>query len=131
MKLKLIAVAAGTMLLLTSLNVGMAKAQADVFPVLDGLELTQDQQTQLSELRQQVRTEAEGILTSEQRDQLRTALVEQQGLRDAIANLDLTEEQREQLRQTFQSARTEFSSILTPEQQQQLRSNIRTRIQER
>lgn len=131
MKLKLITVAAGTMLLLTSLNVGMAKAQADVFPVLDGLELTQDQQTQLSELRQQVRTEAEGILTSEQRDQLRTALVEQQGLRDAIANLDLTEEQREQLRQTFQSARTEFSSILTPEQQQQLRSNIRTRIQER
>jgi len=131
MKRKLMAIAAGTLLSLMTLKVAPVQAQADLFPALSGLELTEQQHSQLNTLRQQTRSDIEAILTAEQEESLRTAWTERDGLRKAIANLNLTAQQRDQLRQVFQSARTEFSSILTPEQQQQLRQNLRDLVQQR
>jgi len=131
MKTKLIAIAAGTLLSLMTLNGGHAQAQADLFPALAGLNLTEQQQNQLDNLRQQTHAQIEEILTADQEAQLQTAWTERTGLRDAIANLNLTSQQRDQLRQVFQSSRSDFSSILTPEQQQQLRQTVRDRLQHR
>ncbi|NJL38988.1 MAG: hypothetical protein HC899_21260 [Leptolyngbyaceae cyanobacterium SM1_4_3] len=131
MKLKLIAFAAGTTLLLTPLTPGLVRAQTEGFPVLEGIELTEQQQTQLDDLRQQTRTQVEGILTEQQREQFISTLTEEQNLRSAIAALDLTDQQKEQLRPVFQSVRTQIGEILTPEQRQQLRDNIRSAIEER
>jgi protein CpxP len=131
LKLKLIALAAGTVLSLTTLTPSLTRAQTEAFPVLEGLELTQQQRTQLDELQQQTRAQLEEILTEEQREQFMTTLSEEQNLRRAIAALNLTDPQKEQLRPVFQSVRTQISDILTPEQRQQLRDNIRTVVQER
>lgn len=131
MKLKLIALAAGTLLLLSSLNGGQVQAQTNPFPALNGIELTQQQQTQLTQLRQQTRAQVETILTPQQREQLKAAIAQRQNLQSAIATLNLTAQQKDQLRQVFQSVRAEVSTILTPEQQQQIRRNIRTRVQAR
>lgn len=131
MKLKLIALAAGTVFFLAPFNPGLVQAQTEVFPILEGIELTEQQQTQLDELRQQTRAQVEEILTEEQREQFITTLTEEQNLRNAIAALNLTDQQKEQLRPVFQSVRTQMGDILTPEQRQQLRENIRSAIQER
>lgn len=131
MKLKLIALAAGTVLLLSSINVGLVKAQTDPFPALAGIELTQQQQAQMTQLRQQTLTQVQSILTPQQQEQLKTVMAQRQNLQSAIAALNLTPQQKDQLRQVLMAARTQASSILTPEQQQQLRRNIRARIQTR
>lgn len=131
MKLKLIALVTGTVLLLTPLSAGFVNAQTDPFPALAGLELTQQQQTQLTQLRQQTRTQVESILTPQQREQFKATLIEKKSLQSAIAALNLTPQQTDQLRQVLQSARTQVSSILTPEQQQQLRQKIRSTVRNR
>jgi Spy/CpxP family protein refolding chaperone len=131
MKLKLIAFAAGTALFFTPLTPGLVRAQTGVFPVLEGIELTEQQQAQLNDLRQQTRAQVEGILTEQQREQFVTTLTEEQNLLSAIDALNLTDQQKEQLRPIFQSVRTQMGDILTPEQRQQLRDNVRSTIEER
>jgi Spy/CpxP family protein refolding chaperone len=131
MKHKLIALATGAILSLATLNAGLVKAESSPLAALSGLDLTAQQQTQLTELRQQTRAEVEQILTPEQREQFKTVQLEMQNLRSAIAALNLTPQQKDQIRQILFSARTEFSSILTPEQRQQLRGSIRSFLQQR
>ncbi|XWK87806.1 MAG: Spy/CpxP family protein refolding chaperone [Phormidium sp.] len=131
MKFKLIALTAITVLCLSSLNAKLVKAQVNEFPALAGIELTEPQKTQITQLRQQTRTQVEKILTAQQRELLAALLVEKQDLQSAVKSLNVTSQQRVQMRQIFQGVRQQLNSILTPEQQQQLRRNVRAMRQNR
>jgi Spy/CpxP family protein refolding chaperone len=131
MKQKLLATVAGLVVLVAPFTATTAKAQsANDFPILSGIELTQSQEEQFAQLRSQVRTQIEGILTPEQITQFKTSLEQRQGLRTAIASMNLSQSQKQDLRSIFQSARTQVSNTLTPAQKQQLRENIRARFRD-
>ncbi|MFB2838240.1 Spy/CpxP family protein refolding chaperone [Floridanema evergladense] len=131
MKFKLIALTTLTVVSLFSLNAAPIKAQINQFPALAGIELTEQQKSQITQLRQQTRTQVENILTAQQREDLKTSLGQKQDLESAVKSLNLTFQQRVQIRQIFQGVRQELNSILTPKQQQQLRRNIRATRQNR
>jgi periplasmic protein CpxP/Spy len=100
-------------------------------PNLSQLNLTQAQKTQLQQVSTQVRTQVEQILTTEQRQQFKAALVQGSSLREAIASLNLSAEQKSQLRQVMQSTRPQLNQILTAEQKQQLRQSLTSLRQQR
>jgi hypothetical protein len=128
MKLKLISMLAGAVVLVAPLTTMVALAQShtpiQLFPALSGIQLTQEQQTQLAELRNQTRTSVENILTAEQRNQFLAALEQGQDFRSAITSLNLSPEQKTQLRGVFQSAQAQLANTITPEQRRQFLQNI-------
>lgn len=87
------------------------------------LNLTEDQKTQLNQLRQSARTQVETILTPEQRQQLETALSKGEGFLEIFESLD--DGQRAQLRALLRSSRQDMAAVLTADQQQELRSFLR------
>lgn len=84
------------------------------------LNLTQQQQDQLAQIRQQTRSQIEALLTSEQRQQYQALQQNNQGRRGGLRELNLTEEQRTQVRQIMESSKSQSQAVLTPEQQAQL-----------
>lgn len=134
MKLNLVPLLASAILLVIPLKAQIASAQsrpAEIFPILSGVELTEQQQSQIGQIRVEVRSQIQGILREEQRNRFKASLEQGEGIRKAIAAMNLTPEQATQLRQVFQSARSQYTSILTQEQKQKLRQNIRTLLLER
>jgi periplasmic protein CpxP/Spy len=126
---KLLATVAGMVVLVSPFTSTTAKAQsANDVPILSGIELTQSQENQFAQLRSQVRSQIEAILTPEQIAQFKASLEQRQGLRAAIASMNLSQNQKQDLRRIFQSSRTQVNSTLTPEQKQQLRKNIRAKV---
>ncbi len=70
------------------LMVNRAQAEAmPLAPILSGLELTQQQQTQVTQLRSQTRQQVESILNPAQREQLKTIMAQGQQLQQAIAGI--------------------------------------------
>lgn len=135
MKRQLISMVAGTAVFVL-LSTGIA-ANAEpltrseiVPPMLSGIELTQQQENQLAQIRTQTRAQIESILTPDQKNQLKAALERGDGMRNAIASIDLSPEQKTQLRTIFQSVRTQLADIITPEQRQQIRQNARSLMQQ-
>jgi hypothetical protein len=100
-------------------------------PNLAQLNLTQVQTVQLKQVSIQVRTQLNQILTTEQRQQFKAALVRGSSVQGAIAAMNLSTEQKAQVRQVMQSTRPQLNSILTAEQKQQLRQSLYSLRQQR
>lgn len=90
----------------------------------DRLNLTQAQKDQLEQIKQQIRTQIENILTQDQKTALEAAKSNHQGGQQAFAALNLSQDQKEQMRSIMQSAKSQMDAVLTPEQKQQLQQDI-------
>ncbi len=95
---------------------------------LDELNLTADQEAQLSTLRRETRTQLEAVIQPEQRQQFKTTLQQGGSFRQAVNAMNLTLNQKQQVRSIFQSARQEGAAVLTPAQRQELRQLIQERF---
>jgi Spy/CpxP family protein refolding chaperone len=128
-KTRLMAFVAGTTLAIAPFMPEMAQAQSpgQMFPLLAGIELTQQQQAQWSEMRSQTRSQIERIIRPEQINAFRSAINQGQTFQQAIAAVNLSNDQKAQLRQVFQASRKQTSSILTAAQKQQLMQNLRSK----
>lgn len=93
------------------------------------LNLTADQKAQLKTIRENTRSQIDGILTQEQKDQLAAAKQQrQQGQpgqtghksRGVWASLNLTADQKAQIKTIRQNAKQQMDAVLTSEQRQQL-----------
>jgi len=104
---------------------------ASGLPNLAQLNLTQAQKVQLKQVSAQVRTQLNQILTAEQRQQFKAALVQGSSAQGAIAAMNLSAEQKAQVRQVMQSTRPQLNSILTAAQKQQLRQSLYSLRQQR
>ena len=98
--------------------------QAQNRPRLAGVEITQQQQNQLDEIRRDTRAQIEKILTPEQRQQFKAAIESRQGERSPFAGINLSEDQKTKLQGIVQSAQYRAEAILTPEQRQQIQRNF-------
>jgi Spy/CpxP family protein refolding chaperone len=108
------------------------------------LGLSEEQKTQIQEIRRNTKAQMEGILTPEQKQQLEAAKQARQGQprqqtsqgqrpKRGFASLNLTEEQKTKMREIRESEKNQIQAILTPEQQQQLKQfqeNRRSRRQQ-
>ncbi|GEM_PF-1488576 len=104
---------------------------ASGLPNLAQLNLTQTQKVQLKQVSAQVRTQLDQILTTEQRQQFKTALVQGSSVQGTIAAMNLSAAQKTQVRQVMQSTRPQLDIILTAEQKQQLRQSLYSLRQQR
>ena len=95
------------------------------------LGLSEQQKTQMQEIRRNTRAQMEAILTPEQKQQLQAAKQARQGQpreqtgqgqrsKKGFASLNLTEEQKTKMREIRESEKNQIQGILTPEQRQQL-----------
>ncbi|MBW4446120.1 MAG: P pilus assembly/Cpx signaling pathway, periplasmic inhibitor/zinc-resistance associated protein [Spirirestis rafaelensis WJT71-NPBG6] len=95
------------------------------------LGLSEQQKTQMQEIRRNTRAQMEAILTPEQKQQLQAAKQARQGQprqqtgqgqrpNKGFASLNLTEEQKTKMREIKESQKNQIEAILTPEQRQQL-----------
>jgi periplasmic protein CpxP/Spy len=147
MQLKVIPILAGAIALTFAATPLMVNAEpnpnaplpgegSQPFKKIEGLNLTQDQKDKIKEIRENTRTQIQGILTTEQQEQFKTAMQsgQRQRPRQVFATLNLTEQQKTQIRQIMQTSKQQMQAVLTPEQQQkveQFRNNMRSRRQER
>ncbi|MBD2436683.1 Spy/CpxP family protein refolding chaperone [Nostoc sp. FACHB-110] len=116
------------------------------------LGLTDAQKTRIQEIQRNTRSQLEGVLTQEQKDQLKAAFEARRAQRQAnqgqqrqpgertgrpgkdFAGLNLTEAQKTQIRQIRESSKQQIEAVLTSEQKaklQQLRQNAQQRRQQR
>jgi hypothetical protein len=110
--------------------VGSTVAKAQTRPILEELDLTEEQQSEIQGILQNGRVEAAGILTEEQQQQFREALLELGTFRQALGSIEnLTDTQKESLRAVFVSTRQSIIGTLTDEQLAELRSLIEDRRQ--
>ncbi|XGV96431.1 MAG: hypothetical protein ACAF41_27335 [Leptolyngbya sp. BL-A-14] len=100
-------------------------------PNLAQLNLTQVQKEQLKQVSAQVRTQLSQILTLEQRQQFKAALVQGNSVQGAIATMNLSATQKAQVRQVMQASRAQLNQILTAAQKQQLRQSLYSLRQQR
>ncbi|MBE9227716.1 hypothetical protein IQ264_20020 [Phormidium sp. LEGE 05292] len=100
------------------------------------LNLTDEQKTQMRQIREATRTQIESVLTQEQKDKLRAAMEqrraqrgqqqaqqsgERRGQRGQVwASLNLTADQQAQIKRIREESRQKMQAVLTPEQQQQM-----------
>lgn len=126
-----IAVMLGVPILVTPMvKIPVAQAEplplTQLFPALEGIQLTPDQQNQLETLTDQTLPQIQNVLTPEQQTQFVSALAAGKGMRVALLSLNLSVAQQLELRNLLQSMRAQVSQTLTPEQQQQLRANAQS-----
>ena len=88
---------------------------------LAALNLTEAQSAQIEAIRMEARSQAEALLTDEQR----AAVESSESPREAMRSLNLTDEQREQMRAIREASREQMSAVLTEEQRQQLSEGAR------
>jgi Spy/CpxP family protein refolding chaperone len=137
MNRKFLAVLTGAIVTLTPGLIGLVPAaQAQTIPFdtiedISGIQLTPQQQEQLTQISRQVQSQVAGILTPQQQTQWQQIKAQRQAMRQAIAQLNLTSSQKSQLQQIFRTTRGQVSTILTPEQKRQLQQTLRSRIQNR
>lgn len=141
MKLKLMPVLAGAIALTVAAAPLAVKAQpnqqnqpvpgqAQNQPQFAGVEITQQQQDQLSQIRNETRAQIEKLLTPQQLQQFKTAMQSSQDRQAAFAAMNLSEEQKTQLQTIVQSAQNRAETVLTPEQRQKIQQNIQQRQQQ-
>jgi len=90
------------------------------------LNLTEQQQSQMRQIRESTKAKIDRILTSEQQAELQRARQERRR-----PNLTLTDEQKAQMRAIRQEARRQMDALLTAEQKQQLEQMRQQRPQRR
>lgn len=130
MKLKLMPIFAGLFVIAVVTTPFVVQAGPNYQGQKAGLELTQEQQNQMQQIRRNTRSEIEAILTSEQKQQFQAALEQRRGMRSAIAAMNLSPEQQTQLRNIMQSAKAQKDALLTSEQKQQLQERRSQRQQQ-
>jgi periplasmic protein CpxP/Spy len=118
----------GALLLLPKLSQAQENRQ---FPVLEQLDLTTDQETQLSTIRRNTRSQLERIVSAEQQEIFKTKMTQGATLRESIAAMNLSADQRTQVRETLQAARQEAATVLTADQRQVIRAVIQERLGDR
>ncbi|WP_421656624.1 Spy/CpxP family protein refolding chaperone [Leptothermofonsia sp. ETS-13] len=95
------------------------------------LNLTEEQKTQLKQIRASTRAQIEAVLTEEQKTQLQTARQQRQKLGKNFSSLNLTDEQKSKIRAIRQEARKQMNAVLTAEQHQQLQRQREQKRQQR
>ena len=134
MKFKLFPLIAGVAALSFAVSPLAAQAQeakpfvSQFQEVMQEIGVTEEQKAEFEQLRQSTRNQIATVLTEEQKQTLKTAILNGEGPMAAMKSLNLTEEQRTEVRSILQSARQEGSNILTEEQKQELREEIRERV---
>ncbi|MEM9541621.1 MAG: P pilus assembly/Cpx signaling pathway, periplasmic inhibitor/zinc-resistance associated protein [Cyanobacteria bacterium P01_E01_bin.42] len=132
MKFKSILVLVGTIAslsLATALPASAQRAEGGKRPDLAAaLGLSETQQTQLEELRAEMRSEMDDVLTAEQKAALENARSEgQRPGRGAMRSLNLTQAQRQQMRSLREDFQDDLEDILTDEQVQRLQEMRQSR----
>ena len=90
--------------------------------MLEQLNLTEAQQTQLQSIRDDAKAQMLNVLNETQRAELEAALADGEPLPSAVRDLDLTEEQRQQLRAIHESSHETARNVFTEEQREQMRA---------
>lgn len=85
------------------------------------LNLTAEQIAQMEQIRENIKSQMEAVLTPEQQQQIQTMRTEGRQQGRAMKSLNLSEAQRTQMREIHRSAREQMQNVLTEEQRQQLR----------
>ena len=105
----------------------MSSARAQSAPLLETLDLTSAQQTQVKKLREDLRRSIAGILTNEQYAQLQSAFKALSHIPTAMATVDnLSLRQKVRVRSALKEFERELSSVLSKEQLAELRSTLDT-----
>ncbi len=84
------------------------------------ISLTQQQQTQIEQIRAKVRKQIEQVLTKEQNAQIKAALSAGKPAREAFAALKFTRQQQTQLQQIMMRSQQQMEAVLTPAQRAEL-----------
>jgi periplasmic protein CpxP/Spy len=85
-----------------------------------GIQLTPEQQTQIEQIRGNVRKQIEQVLTKDQRTQIQTATQSGKSGREAFQALTFTPKQQTQLRQIMLTSQQQMEAVLTSEQKTEL-----------
>jgi Spy/CpxP family protein refolding chaperone len=118
--LGLIGLAATATLMMTPLTMTVVKAQE--YPLLQELELSDDQKEAVQDIFQDFRDDLDEILTDDQQEQFWTVYQELQDVQAAALAIDnLTDSQKEAVREALQDTRADLSEVLTDEQLAELR----------
>lgn len=128
--LGLISLAATATLMMAPPTLTAANAQA--YPLLEELELSDDQQAAVQDIFQDLSGDLDGILTDAQQEQFQAAFRELQDVRAAVQAIDnLTASQRGDIRKVLQDTHADLSEVLTDEQLAELQQSRQPRRQNR
>jgi len=111
----------------TTSGTGSVVTQQSPHSPFAGLNLSQQQQDQIAQIRSSTRSQIQQVLTSEQQNQLQATIQAGQKPRAAFQSLNLSDQQKNQIKQLWQSARQQMKAVLTPEQRQQIQARIQQR----
>ena len=114
----------------TSSNNSVVISRAKGQGKLQRLNLTEEQKTQMQQIKQSARAEMQKILTPEQLEKLQAAKANGQKKRGVWRSLNLSDEQKAELKKIRQSKKSQMEAILTDEQKQQwqeMRENYKNR----
>ncbi|MBW4569003.1 MAG: hypothetical protein KME31_13560 [Tolypothrix carrinoi HA7290-LM1] len=89
-------------------------------PAQGGIQLTPQQQTQIEQIRGNVRKQIEQVLTKDQRTQIQTAMQSGKSGREAFQGLTFTPKQQTQLQQIMVSSQQQMEAVLTSDQKAEL-----------
>lgn len=126
MKIKdfLMPIAAGVMAIAITATPALVKAEsyqiAQSFPGLEGINLSQDQKTQINSIYKNIGSQFNSILTENQQKKFESIIKNGGDVQEAFAAVNLSNNQKQQLQEIIQSARSQIESVLTQEQIQQL-----------
>lgn len=95
------------------------------------LNLTQQQQDQLAQIKSDTQARINQVLTSDQQAQLQNARQSGEKPWQAFKSLNLSPQQKDQIKQIRQSSRQQMKAVLTPEQQQQMQARMQQWRQQR
>lgn len=108
----------------------MTAANAQAYPLLQELELSDDQKAAVQGIFQDFRSSVDDILTDDQQEQFQNAYRELQDVRTAVAAIDnLSNDQKADIRRALQDIRADLREVLTDEQLAELREMQQTRRQ--
>jgi periplasmic protein CpxP/Spy len=105
-----------------------AVSPSSMTAVIDQLELTPDQETQLAALRRDTRSQIQAIVQPNQRQQFKTTWQQGSSFRESVSAMNLTPDQRQQVRSLLQSTRQQAKAILTESQRQELKQILQERL---
>jgi Spy/CpxP family protein refolding chaperone len=131
--IKLLPLLAGTVsVALCAATVPVVFAQSNTPPAprespQNWLNLTQEQQEQMQQIRQAEREQMDNILTTEQKARLEAARENRQNPRQVLESLNLTDEQQARIEEVRQASKEQIDAILTAEQRQQLEQRRQSR----
>lgn len=110
----------------------MNSANAQDYPLLQELELSDEQKEEVQDIFQDFRGDLDDILTDDQQEQFWMVYQELQDVQAAVLAIDnLTDSQKDALRETLQDSQAELSAVLSDEQLAELRSIRQERRQNR